>query len=71
MELTEAQHKRIAPYLPVQRSNVRLSNLQVLNAILYVAEHGCKWRALPPRFEKLDVLFVGFIRFALIFDALR
>ena len=24
-----------------------LSNLQVLNAILYVAEHGCKWRGLP------------------------
>ena len=32
------------PRLPVQRGNVSLSNLQVLNAILYVAEHGCKWR---------------------------
>ena len=39
MEITEAQYARIAPYLPVQRGNVRLSNLQVLNAILYVAEH--------------------------------
>jgi transposase len=27
-----------------------LSNLQVLNAMLYVAEHGCKWRGLPKRF---------------------
>ena len=34
----------------MQRGNVRLSNLQVLNAILYVAEHGCKWRGLPARF---------------------
>ena len=25
-------------------------NLQVLNAILYVAEHGCKWRGFPSRF---------------------
>ena len=38
---------RIAPYLPVQRGNVSLSNLQVLNAILYVAGHDCKWRGLP------------------------
>ena len=44
MEITPAQYERIAPVLPVQRGNVKLSNLQVLNAILYVAEHGCKWR---------------------------
>ena len=39
MELTEAQYERIAPHLPVRRGNVSLSNRQVLNAILYVAEH--------------------------------
>lgn len=110
-----------------------LSNLQVLNAVLYVAEQGCKWRGLPmlmdrayegdqtrqlvldlgmvpvvppksnrvepwaydkalykkrneierlfrrlkgfrrifSRFEKLDVLFIGFLNFALIVEALR
>ena len=50
MELTRAQYERIAPLLPRQRGNVSLSSLQVLNAILYVAEHGCKWRGLPERF---------------------
>ena len=45
--ITEAQYERIAPVFPVQRGNVRLSNLQVLNAMLYVAEQGCKWRGLP------------------------
>ena len=40
MELTQAQYERIAPHLPVQRGNVTHSNQQVLNAILYVAEHG-------------------------------
>ena len=50
MEITQAQYERIAPVLPVQRGNVKLPNLQVLNAILYVAEHGCKWRGLPSRF---------------------
>lgn len=28
-------------------------NLNVINAILYVAENGCKWRALPKRFREL------------------
>ena len=37
MEITEAQYQLIAPILPVQRGNVSLPNLQVLNAILYVA----------------------------------
>ena len=50
MELTQAQYDRIAPQLPVQRGHVSLSNRQVLNAMLYVAEHGCKWRGVPARF---------------------
>ena len=40
----------IQPFLPVQRGNVRVSNLTVINAILFVTENGCKWRALPPLF---------------------
>jgi transposase len=50
VEITEAQYRRIEPILPRQRGNVRLSNLEVLNAILYVAEQGCKWRGLPKHF---------------------
>ena len=47
MEITESQYQRIADSLPRQRGNVSLHNLRVLNAILYVTEHGCKWRGLP------------------------
>ena len=47
MEISEEQYARIKDSLPVQRGNVSLTNLQVLNAILYVAEQGCKWRGLP------------------------
>jgi transposase len=50
MELTAEQYEKIKDSLPVQRGNVRLQNLQVLNAILFVAEQGCKWRGLPSRF---------------------
>ena len=53
MEITEAQYRLIEHCLPIQRGNVSLSNLRVLNAILYVAEQGCKWRGLPKRFGKL------------------
>lgn len=47
MEITQSQYQRITDCLPRQRGNVSMTNLQVLNAILYVAEHGCKWRGLP------------------------
>ena len=50
MEITPMQYEQIEALLPRQRGNVSLNNLQVLNAILYVAEHGCKWRGLPKRF---------------------
>ncbi|MFT3790394.1 MAG: IS5 family transposase [Rudaea sp.] len=57
MELTEAQYERIATSLPVQRGNVQTSNRDVLNAILYVAENGCKWRALPKRFGNWHTIY--------------
>ena len=64
MELTQDQYERIAPFLPVQRGNVSISNLQVLNAILYVAEHGCKWRGLPPRFGRWHTIYTRMNRWA-------
>ena len=48
MELTEVQYERLAPLLPVQRGTVRISNLHVLNAILYVAEQGARGEAYRP-----------------------
>ena len=64
MEITEDQYARIAPYLPVQRGNVSLSNLQVLNAILYVAEHGCKWRGLPVRYGNWHTIYMRMNRWS-------
>ena len=64
MELTEAQYERIRSALPVQRGNVRLSNLQVLNAVLYVAEQGCKWRGLPKRFGRWHTVYTRMSRWS-------
>ena len=49
---------------PVQRGNVSLTNLQVLNAILYVAEQGCKWRGLPKRFGRWHTVYTRMNRWA-------
>src|ERR1700675_4114703 len=64
MEITEEQYVRIKEGLPVQRGNVSLTNLQVLNAILYVAEQGCKWRGLPKRFGPWHTIYTRMNRWA-------
>jgi len=64
MEITEAQYGRIQACLPRQRGNVSISNLQVLNAILYVAENGCKWRGLPSRFGNWHTIYTRMNRWA-------
>src|SRR5215472_16578285 len=64
MEITEEQYARIKDSLPVQRGNVRLTNLLVLNAILYVAEQGCKWRGLPKRFGRWHTIYMRMNRWA-------
>lgn len=64
MEISSAQLKHIEELLPVQRGNVVLSNLQVFNAILYVAEHGCKWRGLPKKFGNWHSIYTRANRWA-------
>ena len=73
MELTETQYARIEPCLPRQRGNVSMPNLQVLNAILYVAEQGCKWRGLPKRFGNWHTIYTRMNRWSKngVLDRLR
>ena len=44
------------------RGNVGQSNLQVLNVRLYMAEQGCKWRALPAEFELWHTVYMRLSR---------
>ena len=64
MEINEEQYRRIEDCLPVQRGNVRLGNRQVLNAILFVAEQGCKWRGLPARFGNWHTIYTRMNRWS-------
>jgi len=62
--MTQEQYEQIADCLPKQRGNVTLKNLEVLNAILYVAEQGCKWRGLPKRFGNWHTIYTRMNRWS-------
>jgi len=64
MDITSEQFERIAPYLPRQRGNVSMSNHQVVNAILYITENGCKWRALPKSYGNWHTIYVRMNRWS-------
>jgi transposase len=64
VELTETQFQRINSVLPRQRGNVKVTNLQFLNALLFVAEQGCKWRGLPKRFGPWHTIYTRMNRWS-------
>ena len=64
MKITANEFKAVEKLLPKQRGNVTITNLQVLNAILYVAEHGCKWRGLPRKFGNWHTIYTRANRWA-------
>ena len=64
MKIDQQHYAKISHLFPKQRGNVNLSNLQVLNAILYVAEQGCKWRGLPKHFGNGHTIYTRMNRWA-------
>ena len=64
MKLTREQYEKISKHLPKQRGNVRITNIQFLNAILYIAENGCKWRALPKEYGNWHTIYVRMNRWS-------
>ena len=64
MELNNSHYQQISDCFPRQRGNVSLDNLSVLNAILYVAANGCKWRSLPVHFGHWHTIYTRMSRWA-------
>ena len=64
MEINAEQCSRIEPFLPVQHGDVSFTNLLLVNAILYVAENGCKWRSLPKRFGNWHTIYTRMKRWS-------
>ncbi len=49
---------------PKQRKPAKISSLEVLNAVLYIVENGCKWRILPKEYGDWHVIYVQINRWA-------
>ncbi len=64
MKLTAQHYEKIAHCFPRQRGNVSISNLNILNAILYAMENGCKWRALPKHFGNWHTIYTRWNRWS-------
>ena len=64
VEISKEQLSLIERSLPRQRGNVKVTNLQFLNAVLYVAEQGCKWRGLPGRFGPWHTVYTRMNRWS-------
>lgn len=64
MKISKEQCERIVDSFPRQRGNVTQDNLQVINAILYVAENGCKWRSLPKEFGNWHSIYTRMSRWS-------
>lgn len=64
MKITYEQFKKIEYYLPRQRGNVKISNYELVNAILYITENGCKWRALPKEYGNWHTIYMRMNRWS-------
>ena len=64
MQITQEQYEKIVKYLLKQRGNVSMSNLQPINAMLHVAENGCKWRTLPKTYGNWHTICVRMNRWS-------
>jgi transposase len=62
MEMTQEEFDGIKHLLPIQRGNVEVENLTFLRALQYMAENGCRWRALPKHFGKWYTIYQRFRR---------
>jgi len=62
--ITEAQYAEISHCFPPSRGRNNHTNLHILNAMLYLAENGCKWRALPPEFGPWHTVYMRVSRWA-------
>jgi len=64
MKITKKIYKKIEPLLPVQRGNVVINNRRFLEAVFYILENGCKWRALPKKFGNWATVYKRFRRWS-------
>ena len=58
MKLRKEQYEQIEDCFLKQQKPAKFSNLNMLNAVLYIMENGCKWRSLPEEYGDWHVIYV-------------
>ena len=64
MHITRSQFKRIRHLLPKPRDSKLISHYRFLNALAYMVNNSCKWRAMPPRFDPWHTVYMRPYRWA-------
>ena len=64
MKISKKEFEKIKKLMPIERKPAKISNQQFLNALLYMVENGCKWRALPKKFGNWHTVYMRFSRWA-------
>jgi transposase len=59
---TEEHIERVKHLFPKPRGTVKNDHLLFLQALQYMAENGCRWRALPEKFGKWYTIYQRFRR---------
>lgn len=64
MELTPKQYEKVKDLVAPPARQCKDEQLDFLNALLYVAESGCKWRKLPRQFGSWHTIYTRMNRWA-------
>jgi len=62
--ITNEHLEKIKDFLPIQRKPEGVEMIDFLNGVLYIAEQGCQWRALPERFGNWHTIYTRFNRWS-------
>lgn len=64
MGISKEEFAKIEHLLPIVRGNGKIDSFTTLNAMLFIAENGCKWRSLPKEFGNWHTIYMKINRWA-------
>ena len=64
MKISKKQFEKIKKFMPIERKPAKIPNQQFLNALLYIIENGCKWKALPKKYGNWHTIYMEFNRWS-------
>ncbi len=63
-QLSEAQMRRIEPFLPLSNGIPRVDDRRIISRIVYVIKHGLMWRDAPKGYGPHETISNRFVRWS-------